>query len=115
MNLKKSDGKSSSNYEEIEAYASADSNAIKKQLEIIAPNIIVCGSTFKPLNHIYDSKIRPQGTDCDNWFYYTDVISGNKTLVIDYYHPANYYPALMNYYAVVNIYQQALLYEKTNI
>ena len=35
-----------------------------------------------------------------------------RTLVIDYYHPANYYPALLNYYAVTNIFQQALLYQK---
>lgn len=34
------------------------------------------------------------------------------TTVIDYYHPANYYPALLNYYAVTNIFQQALLYQK---
>ncbi len=77
VNLKKSGGKSSSNYGEIEAYALADSEEIK-------------------------------GLWCDNWFYYTDTISDNKTLVIDYYHPANYYPALVNYYAVINIFQQAL-------
>lgn len=83
---------------------------LKKQLEIIAPDIIICGSTFDTLNRIvYDEKIRPKGIWCDNWFYYTDIISDNKTLVIDYYHPANHYPALVNYYAITNIYQQALI------
>ena len=108
VNLKKGSGKPSSNYGEIEAYALADKEEIKKQLEIIAPDIIICGATFGALNHVYDGKIRPEGLWCDNWFYYTDIISDNKTLVIDYYHPANYYPALVNYYAVTNIYQQAL-------
>ncbi|GFI57458.1 hypothetical protein IMSAG025_00898 [Muribaculaceae bacterium] len=65
VNLKKSGGKSSSDYGEIEAYALADKEEIKKQLRLI-----------------------------------------------DYYHPANYYPALLNYYAVTNIFQQALLYQK---
>lgn len=109
VNLKKSDGKSSSNYKEIAAYALADKAEIKKQMEIIAPDIIVCGSTFSALNSVYDDKIRPKELYCDNWFYYTNIISGKKTLVIDYYHPANHYPALVNYYAVTNIYQQALL------
>ncbi len=109
INLKKSGGKSSSNYGEIDAYALADKAEIKKQLSIIAPDIIICGATFSALNHVYDDKIRPAGTSCDNWFYYTDIISDRKTLVIDYYHPANHYPALVNYYAVTNIYQQALL------
>lgn len=109
VNLKKSAGKSSSSYGEIKAYAIADSAEIKKQLSIIDPDIIVCGSTFDALNHVYGEKIRPDGAHCDNWFYYTNVISGGNTLVIDYYHPANHYPALANYYAVTNIYQQALL------
>ena len=109
VNLKKSSGKSSSNYGEIEAYALADKAEIKKQLSIIAPDIIVCGATFRALNHVYDDKIRPEGTWCDNWFYDTDIISDKKTLVIDYYHPANHYPSLVNYYAITNIYQQALL------
>lgn len=112
VNLKKSDGKSSSDYGEIEAYALADKEEIKKQLRIIAPDIILCGSTFGALNRVYDDKICMDGMWCDHWFYYTDIISDSRTLVIDYYHPANYYPALVNYYAVVNIYQQALLYQK---
>lgn len=109
VNLKKSNGKPSSSYGEIKAYALADSMEIKKQLSIIAPDIIVCGAAFDALNHVYSEEIRPNGIHCDNWFYYTNVITGSRTLVIDYYHPANYYPALLNYYAVTNIYQQALL------
>ena len=46
---------------------------------------------------------------CDNWYYYSDVIGGKERLFIDYYHPANRYPTLLNYYGLVNIYQQALL------
>lgn len=109
LNLKKSGGKSSSNYGEIEAYALADKVEIKKQISIIDPDIIVCGATFSILNRVYDNEIRPEGMWCDNWFYYTGLISEKKTLIIDYYHPANHYPSLVNYYAITNIYQQALL------
>jgi hypothetical protein len=109
VNLKKSGGKSHSVSEEIAAYALADQAEIRKQLALIGLDIIVCGATFGPLNQIYDGAIRGEGTACDNWFYFTDAIAGKETMVIDYYHPANYWPALVNYYAVTNIYQQALL------
>ena len=63
-------------------------------------------------NYGKQHEIRPEGTPCDNWFYYTDIISISRTLVTDYYHPANYYTTLHNYYTVTNIFQQVLLYEK---
>lgn len=109
INLKKSSGKSSSNYNEIAAYAWEDRRELRKQLEIIKADIIVCGSTFSSLNLMYNNSICPEGAKCDNHFYNTDIISGNQTIIIDYYHPANRYPALVNYYAITNIYQQALL------
>lgn len=113
-NLKKSGGRSSSNYGEIEAYALSDKAEIKKQLEIIAPDIIICGSTFRALNSVYGGRLCREKQKNENWFYYTDIISGKRTLVLDYYHPGNYYPALVNYYAVASIYQQALLYAGQN-
>lgn len=112
INLKKSGGRSSSNYGEIEAYACSDAKEIKKQISMIAPDIIICGATFGALNKVYGKMIRPEGAHCDNWYYFTNVIGKREVLVIDYYHPANHYPALVNYYAITNIYQQALL-EKT--
>lgn len=36
---------------------------------------------------------------------------GKKVIIISFYHPANRYPSLLNYYAICGIYQQAL---KTN-
>ena len=35
-------------------------------------------------------------------------IDGKERLFLDVYHPANRWSDLMNYYTVVNIYQQAL-------
>ena len=109
VNIKKSSGKSKSDFNEILAYAYHDKEELKKQIEIIDPNIIVCGYTIKALDIIFDKSIRNRR--CDNWFYY-DVLAGKERLIIDYYHPANRYPALLNYYGIVNIYQQALLEKK---
>lgn len=112
INIKKSGGVSSSKYEEILLYADFDKLELRKQIEIIDPEIIVCGSTFGALNLLYDNQIRTKEFYCDNWYYFTDVIGGKDRLVIDYYHPANHYPALLNYYGLINIYQQALINRK---
>ena len=109
MNLKKSSGRSNSSYGEIAAYAKSDKEYLKRQLEIIAPDIIICGATFKALNEIFNMQICPPENRCENWFYFTKAaVPGKSVLVVDYYHPANHYPALVNYYAVASIYQQAL-------
>ena len=107
VNLKKSGGKSNSRYPEISAYADCDAAELIKQIEIIDPEIIICGATFGDLNRISGSK--SQKGSCDNWFYYSDAIGGKERLFIDYYHPANRYPALLNYYGLIGIYQQALI------
>ena len=44
VNVKKSNGENSSNYEDLEKYAIEDRAEIKRELEIIRPDIIVCGN-----------------------------------------------------------------------
>lgn len=107
MNIKKSGGKSSSDYDEILAYAKADEAELIREIEIIDPDIIVCGGTIEALDYLAGDTIKKER--CDNWFYYTNAFGGRERLVLDYYHPANRYPALLNYYGITNIYQQALL------
>ena len=109
VNLKKSNGKSTSNYDEIAEYARYDKEEIKKELELIDADVIVCGSTFKTLYEIvYEKQPLPDSEKNDNWFYYMD-LDGKRRLYIDFYHPANQWPDLMNYYSLVSIYQQALI------
>ena len=107
VNIKKSGGRSSSDYGEIHAYAKHDKEEIIREIELLDPDIIVCGGTAAALNEICDGKIKQYY--CDNWYYYSNAIGGRERLFIDYYHPANRYPALLNYYGIVNIYQQALI------
>lgn len=107
MNIKKSGGRSSSDYGEIMVYTEADREELIKEIELIDPDIIVCGGTAENLNYLTGNTLKRNY--CDNWFYYTTYFGGRERLVIDYYHPANRYPALLNYYGITNIYQQALI------
>ncbi|MBQ8665418.1 MAG: hypothetical protein IJ526_00945 [Lachnospiraceae bacterium] len=113
INIKKSDGDSRSEYAEIDEYAKADREEIKKEFSLVDADIVVCGSTFKTLLHdVFERPELTNETACDNWYYYMN-LDGKERLFIDAYHPANQWPDLMNYYTVTNIYQQALLDRKT--
>lgn len=108
VNLKKSDGNSSSKYDEIAKYARKDKEIIKREIELIDPKIVICGSTFSILlREVYDSYSLKEDNPSDNWYYYLN-LDGKTRLYIDYYHPANHWSDLMNYYSITNIYQQAL-------
>lgn len=109
INIKKSGWVSHSDFDEIRLYAQNDKYELKRQLEIEDPDIIICGYTMGILNELYDYSIRDDENRGDNWYYFSDVIGSRERLIIDYYHPANQYPALINYYGIIGIYQQALL------
>lgn len=61
LNIKKSSGKSQSYYGEIAAYADYDSAEIIRQIEIIDPDIIVCGATFGDVNTIMRNPCKKRG------------------------------------------------------
>lgn len=111
INIKKFNGESKSDDVNIEKYAENDKEEIKKEFYMIDADIIICGSTYKYLHDIvFEEEIREQKIidKCDNWYYLIN-INGKERLFLDYYHPANHWSDLMNYYGVVNIYQQALI------
>ena len=110
LNIKKSGGKHSSVYEEISTYAEVDAEEIIREIELIDPDVVICGATFGDINSISGHSVK-KGSN-ENWFYYSNAIGGKERLFIDYFHPANRYPALLNYYGIVGIYQQALKYKK---
>lgn len=43
-----------------------------------------------------------------NLYYFTR-LNGHDVIVLDYYHPSNRYPDIMNYYGLIGSYQQALI------
>jgi len=108
INIKKSGGRSKSESKDLDIYAKEDAEELRKQIfDIILPNIIVCGYTFEQFNSILEIPIDKKNNHNDNWFYFV-----GDMIIIDFYHPANQYPALLNYYGLSCIYQQALIKQK---
>ena len=105
INVKKYNGKKQSDYDEICDYAKRDKEFLKKQIELCDPTVIVCGYTAKALEIILDNDFRKES---NNDLFYTVQINGHPVTVIDYWHPSNQYPEIMNYYSLVSIYQRSL-------
>lgn len=106
INVKKSSGQKSSSYDEIVDYAQKDKEYLLKQLQICDPNIIICGYTIAALKEILGYDIKAVN---NNHLYYFVELNGHGVMVLDYWHPANQFPDIMNYYGLMNVYQQALM------
>ena len=102
VNIKKSDGEHQSNYEDLEKFAVDDKKELKKELEIIQPDIIVCGNNYSLLKEVLGDELN-DGNVWDNLF-----TMWNNTLVINYYHPAVQYANRVNYYALTAICNAAI-------
>ena len=105
VNVKKVAGKSTSVLSELKEAVANDKDLLKKEIELINPTVIVCGYTINFLEKIFDRKIKKRKNK--NLYYFTE-INGKTVIIIDYYHPGNQYPDIMNYYAITNIYKLAL-------
>lgn len=101
INIKKSNGQSQSDDKEIVAYAEADQDFLRRELDIINPDIILCGNTSDCLRTILGDRWK------DNETKMTLFGQWNGKLVIDYCHPASQYPNRINYYALMSICQIA--------
>ena len=97
VNVKKSNGGSESEYEDLKKYALEDRLEIKRELEIIQPDIIVCGNNLSLLKLVLGEELQNDDT-WDNM-----LALWKSTLVLDYYHPAVHYPNRVNYYALMAI------------
>ena len=53
MNIKKSDGARASSDEDLFYYAALDKDLLRRQIELIAPTLIICGGTYGMLRCIY--------------------------------------------------------------
>lgn len=102
VNVKKSNGKTNSDWEELVKYANEDKELLLKEIEMIKPKIIICGNNVRLLNIVFDGAL-----DMEKLYKHHYVIH-NGYIIIDYYHPACHYPNFVNYYAIASLYQQAL-------
>lgn len=117
VNVKKSGGKSGSDYADLLQYAISDRAFLRRELAVLRPDVIVCGYNASLLRVVYGAEVAADGSitggaiDGDQLFRNGYALLGDQ-IILDYYHPANRYPAMLNYYALCGLYQQALL-EKT--
>ena len=105
INIKKSGGEKSSDMNTIRTYAEFDKERLKKQFELCDPTVIICGYTASTLDIIIGEKVRNARNDNLS---YKITLNNHDVLVLDYWHPANQYPDIMNYYGIMSIYQLAL-------
>ena len=105
VNIKKSRGKEISDMDEIRAYAEFDKKLLKAQLALCDPTVIICGYTASCIDSIFDIEMR---SECNDNLYYFITLNGKQVVVIDYWHPSNQYPDIMNYYGLMNSYHLAL-------
>lgn len=103
------------NPDTVDIYAESNKDEIKKEIEIIDPDIIVCCSVYRTLMTIvYQYDTEEEFTEAffksesmlNNWCNVIP-INGRNRLFIQYVEPG--WPDLITYYGLVNIYQQALI------
>lgn len=105
INVKKIDGTPTSDNKNLQMYVDQNKDLLRREIECVQPKIIVCGNTFGFLKTIFGIETEQK---CDNWYYWLNIENLGTVLALDYYHPAAQYPALLTYYGITNIYQQAL-------
>jgi hypothetical protein len=106
LNLKKTSGSNSADMSKIMEYAKADAAEIRREITLIDPDIVVCGGTK---NELFAAVGLSDNEEAMSNFYKYSYINfcGRKRLLIDYYHPANRYPRVLNYYGITGIYCHA--------
>ena len=104
INIKKYCGKGYSDNNEIEQFAIKDKLFLRREIELCDPTVIVCGYTGNALLQVFDFGKRQSRND---EYYYHFEVNGHDVLVLDYYHPANQYPEIMNYFTLMHIYDLA--------
>lgn len=114
VNVKKSNGKVQSDYADLLRYANEDREFLKKELDILNPDVIICGNNSSLLRLLYGATVQSKNKVSAEGRIDAEYMSRNgyafvgNQIIIDYYHPANHYPSMLNYYTICSLYQQAL-------
>ena len=106
VNIKKSDGRSSSNDNDLREHVYRDWDLIKQQVECLSPHVIVCCNTWP----LVKERVWPHAQQISELVHSIDGI-----LVLDFWHPASLFPNVMNYYTVVTLVHRALFRQHDDI
>jgi hypothetical protein len=93
VNIKKSEGTSTSSDEDIARCAKKDGLFIQQQIEWIKPDVVVCGNTWKHVEHLWQDKDR----------IYDGVWRVQQAVFIDFWHPSFPISDELKYYALVGL------------
>ena len=117
INIKKSNGNTNSEHEDLETFANNDKELIKQQFSEIDPQIIVCGNTGYYFETVFgydpetaNSCAEYNGTKINHEIFNQKGYAwAGNTLIIDFCHPSNRFMRMGKYYAFCALYQQALI------
>ena len=107
VEIKKMTGNPRSTFDDLNKYAERDADFLRRQLAIIAPDIIYCAGTFEQCRYIYPSTYPSGLKPVDNRVYKISINANNddKTTkdvyVIDYYHPSGCYGSYDDLYRLL--------------
>ena len=105
INIKKSNGTSSTEKEDLMKYLKEDADLIKTQLELIDPDVIICGGTYEAMMEMYGLDYE-KGKLADWTYRWRD--ENKDRLVIDFIHPAAQIYSAMSYYTITSMYAKAI-------
>jgi hypothetical protein len=93
VNIKKSNGQSSSSPDDIASYAMRDKKLIQRQIQLIAPKIIICGYTWRFVEDWWPGKVR----------LHDGVWQVGQRVFIDFWHPSFPVSEDLKYYALAGL------------
>ena len=102
VNIKKSNGVSSTTKEDLKMYLDNDSKNILEELELINPNIIICGGTYEEYCRLNGIKPYSAMKKITDWTYFFQ-----GKLIFDFTHPAAQIHGAMSYYTITSMFQKA--------
>ena len=98
MNIINRGGGPSSDDDDLKSYVDEDGNLLKRQVNCLNPDFVVCCNTWYLVKAIW-----PDAKEISEL-----VLKIDKMLVLNFWHPAKRFPDVMNYYTVFGLLQQAL-------
>ena len=98
VNIKKSRGRSQSNNDDLRRYVFKDGDLLKRQVKCLSPHVMVCCSTWNLVKDLW-----PQTEEISERVYRIDGMQ-----VLNFWHPANRYPDVMNYYTLAVLLHRAM-------
>ncbi len=98
VNVKKSSGKKKSDPVEIADYAKQDGELIQKQVNLIGPDIVICGGTWREFQSLW-------GRQSHALYDHVYQIREPRRHFILFWHPSNQFPRMMNYYTMGSLLQ----------